>query len=101
MHSCIFCIAIFMLNWKCVCCILYKTRMKYNLICMMENHQCEKLQGNLQIAFYRMFFLSGLDYIVSVHYYSKPNKAKEVVYAEAICLKGVCHKDFRLSLYNI
>ena len=48
----------------------------------------------LQIAFYRMFFLSGLDNIVYMHYYNKPKKAEEVVYVEAICLKGVCHKDF-------
>ena len=74
--------------------------MKYNIICMMENHQCEKLQGILQIAFYCMFFLSGLDNIVYMHYYSKPNKSEEVVYIKAICLKGVCHKDFQLFLYN-
>ena len=75
--------------------------MKYNLICMMENHHRKNLQGILQIAFYLMLLFSVLGSIVYLHYYSKANKAEEVVYAEAICLKGVCHKDFRLSLHNI
>ena len=49
----------------------------------------------------RMFFLSGLGSIVYTDYTSKPNKAEEFVYVEAVCYMGVCQKEFLLSLYGI